>query len=71
MYDDTLARRIRAFRKLKGLTQRQLAEQVKVSIALIGAVERGTKMPDEELLSRICRILGISEEELRSSHSND
>ncbi|MBO2945976.1 helix-turn-helix transcriptional regulator [Paenibacillus sp. F411] len=59
-----LAQRIRAFRKLKGLTQQQLAAQIEVSLAVLGAVERGNRRADEALLSRIADALGISLDEL-------
>ncbi|UUZ82154.1 helix-turn-helix transcriptional regulator [Paenibacillus sp. P26] len=36
-----IAQRIRAFRKLKGYTQNELAEKLDVSIAVLGSIERG------------------------------
>lgn len=54
-----LARRIRAFRKLKGLTQAELAEQLGVSIGILGAIERGNRTPDKDILLRISHILNI------------
>ncbi|GIM46080.1 hypothetical protein DNHGIG_16290 [Collibacillus ludicampi] len=67
MYDDTVARRIRAYRKLKGLTQRELAERLGVSISIVGSIERGTRLPDQEILSRLYHILDISESDLLES----
>lgn len=61
---NSIARRIRAFRKLKGLTQMELSEKMNVSIAVIGAIERGTRRPDDRILSRIAEVLGISIDEL-------
>lgn len=58
------AQRIRAFRKLKGLTQNQLAEQLDVSIAILGAIERGTRKPDAKIIHKISEVLGIDPEEL-------
>lgn len=55
-----LARRIRAFRKLKGLTQRSLAEQTGISLAMLGMIERGTRVPTEEQLVKIADVLAIS-----------
>ena len=40
-----LAQRIRAFRKLKGLTQQELAERSGISLAVLGAIERETAVP--------------------------
>jgi transcriptional regulator with XRE-family HTH domain len=37
------ALRIRAFRKLKGFTQNELAERIGVSVSVLGAVERGVR----------------------------
>ena len=41
-------RRIRAFRKLKGFTQGDLAREIGVSVSLLGEVERGNRIPSEE-----------------------
>ncbi|MFD0717161.1 helix-turn-helix domain-containing protein [Paenibacillus sp. GCM10027626] len=59
-----LASRVRAFRKLKGYTQQQLAEKLEISVAVLGSLERGTRKPDPKLLERISNTLGISYEEL-------
>jgi transcriptional regulator with XRE-family HTH domain len=59
-----LAKRIRAFRKLKGYTQLELAEELGISIGILGAVERGTRMPDQRLIERVADTLGISVAEL-------
>jgi transcriptional regulator with XRE-family HTH domain len=62
-----LAQRIRAFRKLKGYTQDELAKQLGVSIAVLGAIERGTRKADSKILSRISETLGVSVEEIVAS----
>lgn len=64
---NSIARRVRAFRKLKGLTQVELSEKMNVSIAVIGAIERGTRRPDERILGRIAEVLGVSIDELTGS----
>ncbi|GGD99813.1 helix-turn-helix domain-containing protein [Paenibacillus nasutitermitis] len=61
---DQLAQRVRAFRKLKGFTQQELAERLEVSVAVLGSLERGTRKPDPKLLERISETLGISYKEL-------
>jgi transcriptional regulator with XRE-family HTH domain len=62
---DTIGKRLRAYRKLKNLTQQELADRLHVSIAIVGAIERGTRMPSRELLRSIHEVLGITEQELR------
>ncbi|MFD2611515.1 helix-turn-helix domain-containing protein [Paenibacillus gansuensis] len=62
----SLAQRIRAFRKLKGHTQQELAELLGVSVAVLGAVERGSRKPDGKLLKKIAEALNIDVEELTS-----
>lgn len=64
-----LAQRIRAFRKLKGFTQQELAEKSGVSLALLGAVERGNRRADEQMLTKITQCLGISLAELKSDQN--
>ena len=64
MAKDHLALRIRAFRKLKGYTQHELAERLGVSVAVLGSIERGTRKIDPKLLARIAETLHIDQEEL-------
>lgn len=59
-----LAKRIRAFRKLKGFTQEQLAEQLGVSLDVLGAIERGNRRVEDQILNKIADVLGISLAEL-------
>jgi transcriptional regulator with XRE-family HTH domain len=69
MDNDHLALRIRAFRKLKGLTQQQLADRMGVSVAVLGSLERGTRRPDSKLMQRIAETLGIDYDELTGNES--
>jgi transcriptional regulator with XRE-family HTH domain len=64
MEKSQLAKRVRAFRKLKGLTQLDLAERLDLSIGILGAIERGARKPDERLLQKMAEALEISYEEL-------
>ncbi|MBO8157690.1 MAG: helix-turn-helix transcriptional regulator [Bacillaceae bacterium] len=57
-------RRIRAFRKLKGYTQMELAKALGYSVSVLGEVERGARKPDEVMVQKICDVLGVSYEEL-------
>ena len=61
---ENLGRRIRAFRKLKGFTQQELAEGVGVSIDILGPIERGNRLPEQELLEKISLFLDIDLREL-------
>lgn len=58
--------RIRAFRKLKGFTQEELASSLEVSLAVLGAIERGARKPEQRILQRIANTLQITLEELIS-----
>jgi transcriptional regulator with XRE-family HTH domain len=64
MEKENWGRRIRAFRKLKGYTQKELAEELGISVSVLGEVERGTRIPQLELLHRISEILNIGLDEL-------
>lgn len=64
MGDTRLGNRIRSFRKLKGYTQQSLAAQMGVSLALVGSLERGTRLPTEPMLRKIASTLQVDYEEL-------
>ncbi|MGG0719555.1 helix-turn-helix transcriptional regulator [Robertmurraya massiliosenegalensis] len=57
-------RRIRAFRKLKGYTQESLAENLGVSVSILGEVERGNRMPTEDFLMQVAEQLKVSIDDL-------
>jgi len=59
-----LAARIRAFRKLKGYTQQQLASKMGISLAILGEIERGNRYVDDQILNKISEVLDISIPEL-------
>ena len=61
---DRLSKRIRAFRKLKGLTQHQLAELSGLSITVIGEVERGNRVVQRQALEHIAEALQVPVQEL-------
>ncbi|HZG75605.1 MAG TPA: helix-turn-helix transcriptional regulator [Paenibacillus sp.] len=67
MDQQQLAGRIRAFRKLKGFTQNELSEKLGVSVAVLGAVERGTRKAEPRLVREIAEALGIDKEELNGT----
>lgn len=57
-------RKIRAFRKLKGHTQESLAQEMNVSVSVIGEVERGNRFPSRQLLADIAKTLRITVDDL-------
>ncbi|MFC3040956.1 helix-turn-helix domain-containing protein [Virgibacillus xinjiangensis] len=62
-----IGRRVRGFRKLKGYTQQEFAEELDVSIAVLGSLERGTRKPTKELMEQIAHTLAITTDELQES----
>ncbi|WP_106769517.1 helix-turn-helix domain-containing protein [Paenibacillus faecalis] len=63
-----LAQRIRAFRKLKGLTQQELAVRTGISLAVLGAIERGNRRAEEQILIKISEALNITLQELKKNN---
>jgi transcriptional regulator with XRE-family HTH domain len=57
-------RRIRAYRKLKGYTQESFAKNLHISVSVLGEVERGNRVPSENLVQSIAQELNITVEEL-------
>lgn len=62
---EALGKRLRAYRKLKNLTQQELADLLGISIAIVGGIERGTREPSKDVLAKISRVLGVAEDEIR------
>lgn len=57
---------INEVRKEKGLTQKQLAEEIGVSDKAVSKWENGRGMPDTSLIPELCRVLDININELLS-----
>ncbi|WP_042453875.1 helix-turn-helix domain-containing protein [Neobacillus dielmonensis] len=57
-------RRIRAYRKLKGYTQEGFSKKLGVSVSILGEVERGNRLPGNDLLVKIAASLNISLDDL-------
>ncbi|AIM16634.1 MULTISPECIES: helix-turn-helix domain-containing protein [Neobacillus] len=64
MEADKLGRRIRAYRKLKGYTQEGFSKKLGVSVSILGEIERGNRLPTDDLLERIIQSLKITKEDL-------
>ncbi|MHB1630083.1 MAG: helix-turn-helix domain-containing protein [Bacilli bacterium] len=58
------ARRMRAYRKLKHLTQQELAAVLGVSVAVVGGMERGTRLPTDAIIEKLLTALCVSRMEL-------
>lgn len=59
-----LGMRIRFLRKERGLSIEDLSLECDINRNYLSDLERGTRNPSLEILSRICDGLGISHEEL-------
>ena len=66
--DDTMAlgEVIRKYRKIKGMTQEEMAERLGVTASAVNKWENGNSCPDISLLAPIARLLGISLDTLLS-----
>ncbi|MFC3750545.1 helix-turn-helix domain-containing protein [Paenibacillus sp. GCM10012306] len=64
MDNKRMGRRVRAFRKLKGYTQQELADSTGISLAVLGAVERGNRRLEDQILNKIADVLEVTVQEL-------
>ncbi|EST10381.1 helix-turn-helix transcriptional regulator [Sporolactobacillus laevolacticus] len=65
MEKEQWGRKIRAFRKLKGFTQAELAKELGISLTLLGEIERESRDPENDLVLKICDTLGVSLQEMQ------
>ena len=68
-----LARRLKEARELKGFTQKEVSEALKVSIGTISGYERGYREPNLYMLQKLSEFYGISLSSLISedNHSSN
>lgn len=59
-----IAKKISETRKLKGLTQEELAEQAKINLRTIQRIENSESEPRGKTLNLICNVLDINTSEL-------
>lgn len=69
--NETIGNRISKYRKEKGLTQEELAGKLGVSSQAVSKWENDASCPDISLLPQLCRILGISTDELLTGDTNE
>ena len=62
--NETIGNRIAKYRKAKGLTQEGLANLMVVSSQAVSKWETDTSCPDISALPQLCKILGITTDEL-------
>ena len=62
--DYSIGKIIRKIRKEKNLTQEELAEQLYVTAQAVSKWENETGLPDITQIVPLCRVLGISADEL-------
>jgi transcriptional regulator with XRE-family HTH domain len=59
-----LGRRVKHLRRLRGLTQEQLAEHIEINPKYLSSIERGVENPTLDLLCRLARGLQVDLYEL-------
>lgn len=64
MDEQSVSARLRRLRKLRGLTQHQLAAGSHFSVSLIKKVEQGTQPPSPAFVAGVARVLAVSPEHL-------
>lgn len=65
-----IGRKIKELRKLRGLTQLELAEKIQATEARISNWERGENNPDKEILGRLAEALGVKISDLYSDEDD-
>lgn len=63
-----IGKRIRKFRKDRGLTQEELANLIGIGKGRVSNWEQGTNRPDADILAKICVALNVSPSELLDVH---
>lgn len=69
--NETIGNRISKYRKEKGMTQEELAAKLGVSSQAVSKWENDASCPDISLLPQLCRIFGISTDELLTGKTNE
>jgi transcriptional regulator with XRE-family HTH domain len=67
---DRIAKKISETRKIKGLTQEELAEQAKINLRTIQRIENSESEPRGKTLNLICDVLEIDSTELILNQSS-
>ena len=68
--DDTIGARIATERKLRGLTQHQLASRAHLSVSLLRKVEQGSRPASPALMAAVGTALGLGQAHLTEQPYN-
>ena len=60
----TTGQNIRAWRKHRGLTQKQLGQLCGISAAAVGSYEKGATLPKRRVVEKLAAALGVAAEKL-------
>lgn len=71
MMNESIGNRIAKYRKAKGMTQESLANLMGVSSQAVSKWETDASCPDISTLPQLCRILGITTDELLTGKSEE
>lgn len=69
--NETIGNRISKYRKEKGMTQEELAGKLGVSSQAVSKWENDASCPDISLLPQLCKLLGITTDELLTGNTNE
>lgn len=68
---DRTGLRLRRLRKLRGLTQHQLADRLRFSVSLVRKIEQGSKPPSSAFVASAARALGVTAAYLYGTEQRD
>ncbi|MBE6923134.1 MAG: helix-turn-helix transcriptional regulator [Ruminococcaceae bacterium] len=69
--NETIGNRIAKFRKAKAMTQEDLANQLGVSSQAVSKWENDASCPDISLLPQLCKVLGVTTDELLTGKNDE
>ena len=69
--ENSLGRRLRRVRKMRGLGQKQLADQAHISSQTVGYCERGEGYPQANVLRDMAQVLKVSTDYLLGLKDSD
>lgn len=58
--EEVFGQRIRKLRKLRGITQEKLAEELSITLSHMGKLENGDRKPSIDIAIQVARHLGVS-----------